>query len=232
MRQLVILFAALVFLSPKPARAAAAGREYIILAGGVSLWTWEKFKSQPHDHWWMNFVRASRIRIQELQAQDPELPITWFVYKPSYIARARQEKNDLISHIESVRDAYKVKLVFFDQTQELIDYLNRGQPRDRVKIVGFEFFGHSNKACWMFDYSSNIDSASKAFLHENQLTQIQRGIFARNAFVKSWGCHTGESMSRKFKSATGIPMWGAIGKTQYQTEALPLLSSNKGRWVR
>ena len=232
MRQLALLILIIVGLFATPARAVDSNREYIILAGGVSLWAWEKFKAQPHDNWWMNFVRASRLRIQELQRQNPGIQITWLVYRPSYLARAKQEKNDLISHIQSVRDAYRVKLVFFDTTQELIDYLNHGQPRDRVKISGFEFFGHSNKACWMFDYSSNIDSASKAFLHENEMVKIRRGIFARDAFVKSWGCHTGESMSKKFASATGARMIGAIGKTQYMTDELPILSTPGGRWVR
>ena len=115
---------------------------------------------------------------------------------------------------------------------EVIDYLNSGQPRDRVKVADFEYFGHSNKACWMFDYSSNVDSASKAWLHEQDLVKIHRGIFAKNAFVKSWSCHTGESMNRKWKSATGVAMIGAIGKTQYMTDELPILSSENGRWVK
>ena len=32
--------------------------EHIVVTGGVSLMEWEKFKAQPHDNWWMNFVRA------------------------------------------------------------------------------------------------------------------------------------------------------------------------------
>ena len=44
----------------------------------------------------------------------------------------------------------------------------------------------------MFDYSNNIDSACKSWLHENDLTKINRRVFARHAYVKSWGCHTGE----------------------------------------
>lgn len=232
MKPLVLLLALLFALVAAPLHAADPGREYIIIAGGVSLYKWEKYKAQPHDNWWMNFIRASRIRIQQIQAQDPEAQITWFVYKPSYVERAKVEKNDLISHIESVRDAFKVKLIFFDKTNQLIDYLNAGQPRDRVKICNFEFFGHSNKACWMFDYSNNLDSASKCWLHEDDLKQIRRGIFTRDALVKSWGCHTGESMHRKWKAATGVPMWGAIGKTQYMTDELPVLSSASGRWVK
>jgi hypothetical protein len=131
-----------------------------------------------------------------------------------------------------VRDAYKVKLIWFDSAADVISYLNNGQDRSRTKIANFEFFGHSNKACWMFDYSNMIDSASKAWLHQDELGKIKRGIFSRDAFVKSWSCHTGESMSGKWRSATGVPMIGAIGKTQYMTHELPVLSSVTGRWTR
>ena len=231
MKSLAVLLFAILALFASSA-SAAPDREYILISGGVSLHAWEKFKAEPHDHWWMNFIRAARIRIQEIQAREPDAQITWFVYKPSYIARGRQDKRDYIPFINSVRDTYGVKLIYFDCTPELINYLNSGQPRDRVKICNFEFFGHSNKACWMFDYSNNLDSASKSWLHEKEFGQINRGIFTRDALVKSWGCHTGESMSKKWKSAIGIPMWGAIGKTQYMTEQLPVLSTANGRWVK
>ena len=236
MRQLCFLFAVAFALCAAPLQAAdpvpQTPGETIIISGGVSLWEWEKWKAAPHDNWWMNFVRAARIRIEEIKAQNPNAQITWLVFKPSYVSRAKQENNDLLSHISSVRDAFGVKLVFFNETADLIGYLNQGQPRNRVKIVDLEYFGHSNKACWMFDYSNNIDSASKVWLHERDLGQIRRGIFSRDAFVKSWGCHTGESMSKKFVAATGMPMVGAIGKTQYMTDELPILSSAGGRWVR
>ena len=217
---------------PPSQNVPLSGGEYIILTGGVSLMQWEKFKAQPHDNWWMNFVRASRIRMQQLQAANPAVQITWLVYRPAYIARSKQEKNDLLGHIASVRDAFHVKLVFFDKAEEVIAYLNAGQPRSTVKLTGFEFFGHSNKACWMFDYSNNMDSASKCWLHENDLAKINRGLFAKDAFVKSWSCHTGESMNSKFYSATGVRMWGATGKTQYMTDELPVLSSAGGHWTR
>ena len=210
-------------------------REYVLLSGGPSLQEWEKYKSSPHDRWWGNFVRAARVRIQEIQKQQgPGAKITWLVYKPSYVRRAaRQEKEDLIANIVSVRDKYGVNLVWFSQADEVIDYLNHGQPRDRVKIADFEFYGHSNRACWMFDYSNEIDSGSKCWLHENELGRLKRGTFTRDAFIKSWGCHTGESMSKKWKRATGHRMIGAIGKTDYANGHLrnwtPELSEG-GRW--
>ncbi len=237
MHRALLLLLVLCTLPLAPLRAAdrvnpASSGEFVIVAGGVSLNVWEKWKAQPHDNWWMNFIRASRIRIEEIRAAEPAAQITWFVFRPAYVSRAKQENNDLISHIQSVRDAYNVKLVWFSSTSELVSYLNNGQNRSRTKIANFEFFGHSNKACWMFDYSNMIDSASKVWLHEKDLGQIRRGVFSRDAFVKSWGCHTGESMSAKWKGATGVPMIAAVGKTQYMTHELPTLSSATGRWTR
>ncbi len=213
-------------------RAADPSREYVLITGGVSLHIWEKWKAAPHDGWWMNFVRATRIRLQQIQQErGPDANVTVLVYRPAYQTRSRQDSDDHLGKIMSIRDAFHCRLIFFDRTSELIGYLNNGQPRDRIKIADLEFFGHSNKACWMFDYSNSIDSASKVWLHENEMTQIHRGIFARDAFVKSWGCHTGESMSKKFYAATGARMIGAIGKTQYMDEELPILSSTPGRWT-
>ena len=206
--------------------------EYIIVVGGPSLHAWEKYKAQPHDHWWANFVHAGRVRTEQLRAEfGPDRLITWLVYGQGYKDRAVQEKQDLIGHINSVRDKYHLNLIYFRNGSEVINYINNGRPRGELKVAGFEFFGHSNKACFMFDYSNILDSASKSWLHENELVKIDRRAFARGAFVRSWGCHTGESMSKKWKAAIGIPMWGAIGKTQYMMNELPVLSSQNARWV-
>ena len=143
------------------------------------------------------------MRIEQLRQQHgPTARITWLVYKPGYVRRAlRQDRSDLIANIASVRDKYGVNLVFFSDTTQLINYLNNGLPRSQVKIASFEFFGHSNKACFMFDYSNEIDSASKVWLHETELNKIHRGLFTQDALVKSWGCHTGESMSKFWRQA-------------------------------
>ena len=212
--------------------ASPASGEYIMLVGGPSMHKWEKYKAYPHDHWWANFVRAARLRTEQLRTElGPDAKITWLVYKQGYIDRAKQENQDLISLIDSVREKFNLNLVWFHAGSEVVAYLNHGQPRDQVKIVDLEYFGHSNRACFMFDYSNNIDSACKSWLHEDELTQVRRGVFSRGAFVKSWGCHTGESMSKKWRAATGVRMIGAIGKTQYMMEELPVLVSQTDRWV-
>ncbi len=231
MRRLLLVFL-LSVAAPLARGAAPASGEWIILVGGPSLKEWEQYKAQPHDHWWANFVHAARLRTEQLRKSlGPDAKITWLVYKQGYIDRAEQEHQDLIGYINSVRDKYQLNLVWFKSGPDVIDYLNNGQPRDTLKIVGFEYFGHSNKACFMFDYSSNVDSAAKSFLHDSELVQISRRDFARKAYVQSWGCHTGEEMSKKWYSATGTRMIGALGKTQFMMEELPILVSEGGKWV-
>jgi len=213
-------------------------KEYIVITGGPSLIEWEKFKRIPHDHWWANFAHASRIRLGELRQQyGPDALITWLVYKPSYVRRgARQEKHDLIAELRSIQQKYRANLVLFSSQKELINYLNGGKPRDSVKIANLEYFGHSNKCCFMFDYSNEIDSGSKVWLHETELSQINRADFAPHSFIKSWGCHTGESMSSLWRRATGQRMIGAIGSTDYSDSDAPgwhpTLGSSTGRWVQ
>lgn len=213
-------------------RAASPDREYIILSGGPSLIEWEKYKAVPHDKWWGNFIRSARIRIEDLRkVHGPSARITWLVYRPGYARRAaRMNEPELISNITSVRDKYGVNLVWFSDGSEVIGYLNQGLPRMKVKIASFDFYGHSNSKAFMFDYSNQIDSASKSWLHEDELKSIHRGIFAKDAHIKSWGCHTAESFSKKWKKATGKKMIGAIGKTDYSHISTTRQISVNGRW--
>ncbi|MEY3480968.1 MAG: hypothetical protein RIQ71_1743 [Verrucomicrobiota bacterium] len=213
---------------------AAYQQEHIVVSGGPSLYQWEKFKNPPHDRWWGNFIRPAVTRFQEIKAADPNARMTWLVYRPAYERRLRQNEGPLTSWISQTAAKYGARLIWFNSTDTLVNYLNAGQPRDSVKIGSFDIFVHSNKACFMFDYSNQIDSGSKAWLHEDELGQIHRGIFAKKAHVQSWGCHSGESMSKKWRRATGVPMIGAIGKTDYsvmyRNNWLPGLSG--GRWAR
>jgi hypothetical protein len=53
--------------------------------------------------------------------------ITWLVYRPAYVSRSKQDSRDYTSLISSVRDAFNVRLMWFENTDQLINYINAGQ---------------------------------------------------------------------------------------------------------
>src|SRR5438045_6985158 len=139
MKRLLPLLILLALFVARPAPAAApTNGEYVLLVGGPSLMMWEKYKLQPHDHWWANFIRAARIRTEQIRTTAPDAKITWLVYRPGYRDRAAQEKMDLFGFIDSVREKFNLKLVYFDKGNEVINYLNNGQPRHSIKAVYLE----------------------------------------------------------------------------------------------
>lgn len=215
----------------------AQKQEHLIVSGGPALYAFERwrFAADHHDRYHFNFILpVSRARIPELQRLHGEnAMITWLVYRPAYEKRQREDGQNLIGNIQSVRDKYGVRLVWFRTTDEFVRYINEGRDRRQIKIGSLDFFGHSNRHCFMFDYSSEILGCSKVFLHENDLGRLNRSAFAKSAYCKSWGCHTAESMSAKWRKATGARLWGAVGKTDYAKMSvngwLPALSPG-GAW--
>jgi hypothetical protein len=216
-----------------PAAQAQSRGEYILVSGGPSLHKWEHFRrpGEQHDRWWGNFIRPARMRIQEIQQQDPNASITWMVFHRSFVTRSEEDKRSLTELVNSVRDKFHVHLVWFESGDDVISYLNHGQNRGSMPVCDFEYFGHSNKYCFMFDYSNAVYGSSIAWLHQRDLSRINRGDFARNAFCKSWGCHTGESMSKVWRKATGVAMIGADGKTDYSNPMAVELSPG-GHWTK
>ena len=119
---------ALLFLFLAIVTAQAQQSEYIIVVGGPSLHQWEQYKPQPHDHWWANFVHSARVRTEQLLTQvPPGTTMTWMVYKPGYIDRGKQDNQDLIANINSVRDKFHLNLIYFDHGGDVINYLKIGR---------------------------------------------------------------------------------------------------------
>ncbi|MCP5535211.1 MAG: hypothetical protein H7A51_03130 [Akkermansiaceae bacterium] len=220
-------------LSPAAyAATSVANQRHIILCGGPALRKWENYRVQrdQHDRWWANFVRASTLRMDEIRrAYGNEAPITWLVYRAGYAARGREDGKPYTTWLTELAAKRKVTLVWVNDGTEVINAINR-HPSNSV--MTFDFFGHSNKHCFLLDYSGQIIGASKAWIHENDLARIRRGVFARNAQCQSWGCHTGESMSAFWKRATGHSMLGARGKTNYEAVGQGRMPTVSGSWVR
>ena len=222
-----------------PAAARAVEGEHIFVSGGPALRGWEKLRksTDQHDVYWHNFVRKAKWRMLEvLKEEGPDTQITWMVYRPAYERRASEEGRPLVSWVESVRDDFfrdlhnkAIKLIWFDSGDDIIKYINSGPGRRRNKVAMFEYFGHSNRHAFLFDYSNLVMGASKSWLHENDLAKLKRKSFAKGAFCRSFGCHTGESMSKTWKRATGVRMWGVHGKTDYAEERTVTVSPG-GYW--
>ena len=119
-------------------------------------------------------------------------------------------------------------MVWVDNTASTISAIN-SRPRGAVQT--FDYFGHSNRHCFMLDYGSNIMAACTAWIHERDLPKIRSSVFAKDAYCKSWGCHTAESMSKVWKSKIGLKLEGAMGKTDYTVVGQGKLPVGEG-WVR
>ncbi len=206
--------------------------EHVIVTGGPALRRWENYrvKQDQHDRYWANFVRASTIRMAEIQqAYGTAAPIVWMVYQPSYQTRGSEDRTPYTKWITEVAAKNHATLVWVRSGGDLIQAIN-SRPRGAIKT--FDFFGHSNRYAFMLDYSNEIMAVSTAWLHERDLGRIKASAFDRKAYCKSWGCHTGESMSKAWKRALGIPLEGANGATNYQTVSFGRLPSVSGSWVR
>ncbi|MBT8038513.1 MAG: hypothetical protein KJO21_13330 [Verrucomicrobiae bacterium] len=219
--------------APVADAAPSSGNQYhVILCGGPALRKWENLRIErdQHDRWWANFVRASTLRMVEIRrAYGKTANITWIVYRPAYAARGREDGKPYTTWMTELAAKRKVSLVWVSDGAGAINAINRHPARS---IINFDFFGHSNKYCFLLDYSGEIIGASKAWIHQNDLTRIRRSVFSRNAHCQSWGCHTGESMSAYWKRATGQTMIGARGKTNYEPLSQGRMPSVSGSWVR
>jgi hypothetical protein len=226
------ILALLLLLTLGTFTAFAQSREDIVLTGGPALRFMEHGKGDvSHDVYWFNFVDASVIRLKELKSQaNADTLVTWLIYRPSYASRSQEMGLDLLAQLQEKAKNLGVRLVWFNSQAELIAYLNNGVDRDKIKIADFDYFGHSNKACFLFDYSNTIDTMSIAWLHVKDLGKIHSDIFTHDATCKSWGCHSGEMYSQWWKSHFDVPMTGAIGKTDFAHGGLPQLSNADGKW--
>lgn len=170
------------------------------------------------------------MRMDELQkAYGNQTNIVWLVYKPGYETRGREDGKPYTTWISEQASKRRAKLVWLNSSREFFARMN-SLPRGSVS--NFDFFGHSNKHCFLLDYSNEIMASCKAWIHETELTRLKASVFNRNALCQSWGCHTGESMSTFWKRATGVTMVGAKGKTDYTELSFGRMPSVSGSWIR
>jgi hypothetical protein len=206
--------------------------DHVVVTGGPALRKWEDLRTatEQHDRWWANFVRSATMRMDEIRrAYGSEAKLVWLVFQPGYATRSREDGKPYIQWITEQATKRNATLIWFQSGPGFIQSLNN---RPRGSIETFDFFGHSNRHAFMFDYGNDVMAASSAWLHENDLSKINASIFQKNAYCKSWGCHTGESMTQVWKRALGVPLEGAKGPTDYRALSAGLLPVVKGSWAR
>lgn len=224
-RGLILCIAACVYLS------GSLLADHVIITGGPALRKWEDFRTPKdrHDRWWANFIRASTIRMDMLLREPaPHESIIWMVYQPAYRDRGKEDGRPYLEWIQGLATKRRARLVWFSSGQEFIRKFN-SLPRGSVKEL--EYFGHSNKHAFMFEYGSDIIGASTAWLHEKELGQLRSSVFAPESVCTSWGCHTGESMSKVWEKVLGVPLRGVKGPTNYTVVGQAKLPLAKGSWT-
>lgn len=176
---------------------------HVVMCGGPALKQWEGLRIQPdrHDNWWANFVRASTVRIAQIQQADPGARITWIVYRPGYVTRGKEDGKPYTKWISDLAAKYKTKLVWVNTADQAIRALNSSPRFQGDKVESFYYFGHSNCFAWMLDYGNNIMAVSTEWIHETDLNRIRRDIFPRSpiaaasAATRGPACPAGGSAS-------------------------------------
>ncbi|MFT5906461.1 MAG: hypothetical protein ACI9E1_002071 [Cryomorphaceae bacterium] len=229
MKSLLALLLITLTLGLAPQQVSAS--DHVILAGGPALRKWENLRvdRDRHDRWWANFIRGSTMRMDNIRAAyGPSAKLIWLVHRKGYIARAREDGKPYTTWITEQATKRGAKLIWVEGGPSIIKAINSRPARS---ITTFDFFGHSNRHCFLLDYSSEIIGACTAWLHEKDLYKIKRSVFAPNAICKSWGCHTGESMNVFWRAATGREIIGAHGKTDYAALSQGKMPAINGSWV-
>ena len=211
--------------------SSAQANDIVLISGGPALRSHERFKSASHDKYWGNFIDSALARVAELRKElGPDDRLTWFVFRPGYASRGEEDKQDYFKVIEERGQKHGLTPVYFDNKDQLFTLLRRDGSRDKPKISRLEYYGHSNKKCWMFDYSNRVDGGAiePLVVHVDDLDNISGSSFTPNATCVSYGCHSGEEFSQRWRMVVGRPMVGAIGKTDYSDGGMPKLSEGKG----
>lgn len=209
--------------------------DVVLISGGPALRSFEKFKKASHDKYWGNFIDSALTRAEELKKDlKPGDEIVWLVFSPSYTSRTAEDQSDYLKLIEERGAKIGLSPTYFDNKTQLFTLLRRDGSKEKPKISRLEYFGHSNKKCWMFDYSNRVDGGAlePLVVHVDDLDKISGSSFTPNAECVSYGCHSGEEFSQRWRMIVGRPMVGAVGKTDYSDGGMPKLSNGKeGSWV-
>jgi hypothetical protein len=176
-------------------------------------------------------LSAFALSLSPCRAQyGPDARIACIVYRPAYLTGDADDGKFYLQSIESLALNYRVQLIWVDPETQSVATINK-RPAGFIKP--FDYFGHANPHAFMLDYGIETLAIPKAWIHERDLAKIQREFFSPEPLCKTWGCHTGQSMSLTWRQTLGIRLIGTEGRTNYaDVSQKATLPSTDLLWIR
>ena len=205
------------------------GLNEVVVSGGVCVEP--KTDPEHHDTDGDHFLTAAKLEISARKEKVKQgEQVEWLVDRGTYDARGKLEKKDYLKQIEGMAKDMGAVLRWFDGKDELTDALNHGTDgKDRSGsglISRFTYFGHGRPGALMTKYDGSADFEADDLAGG----RLNRRAFASGASATSFGCNSASpqynehesqtpngqpSFRDAWQNATGVPMAGLIGKSDY-----------------
>ena len=210
------------------------GLNKVVVSGGVC----EDPKKDPerHDSNWKHFVKSAEITIsaQKTKLKEGE-KIEWMVERTTYEKRGKTDGEDYIKQIEKIATDQGVSLRWFSNKDELVKNINTGEDgkaRSGAGLISdFQYFGHGNPGNMMTKF---YDPTGLVGASDLSAGRIDRNAFMPGCTAKNYGCNGATQQYNKhedpspngqpsfrdaWQAATGVPMSGLVGKSNYAPTA-------------
>jgi len=212
-------------------------RNFVIISGGPGIY--EPCDKEAHDTGWSNYV--DNILLLAAKGNFPKQKdeeVWWFVYKPAYEARWKDDKKkgrsstsaiekkgskSYVHHLERRAKKYGWNLRWITTGSEFWSKMKTFGD----KISRVWYFGHAKNDLWLsLEHSGCVASspASSAKItvasissHQKVLKpKMQPGGSSYDAVRSSrfYGCNTAK-FAKKFSETFGVYSEGSVGKTDF-----------------
>ena len=164
------------------------------------------------------FIEPAIKQLRELKVNNSDNTITWMVSSTGYSKSDRK-------NIENTAKKIGVKIVWFDDKDEFINYINTGsidcsKSRGDMKISSITTFSHGLDGILALGY--NQDDEDDINIAIDDLFKINKGAFSSDVTTMLYSCNAGTptknngiSFAQAWANATGGTVKGAIGRTDY-----------------
>ena len=199
------------------------GNRKVVVTGG----------KDNHNYNSMNFVEASKIQIKGYKRNGHDEKINWLVFDLDYSLKYKEKMTNWAK-------SYNVELDFITKSSNLIEKIN-SYSQTSVLVTNLSVFSHGTASNIAFGYENTGYEYSlydKTSINQLNVYQLSKKSFADNAMIHLYSCNSatprgfegkyfqsrkalinavdrGRSLAEELHNATGVPVWGTIGRTDY-----------------